>query len=102
MSAPDLTTTLLSCQNPDPTVRTAAEAALASAEQTNLAEFFLALDEVAPLDFNLPREETMFQDYILMQGAGLSRKMWLLVIMELVEFMDTALRFLPPHLIFQD
>lgn len=43
MSAPDLTTTLLYCQNPDPTVRTAAEAALASAEQTNLAEFFLAL-----------------------------------------------------------
>ena len=43
MSAPDLTTTLLSCQNPDPTVRTAAEAALSSAEQTNLAEFFLAL-----------------------------------------------------------
>lgn len=43
MSAPDLTTTLQSCQNPDPTVRIAAEAALASAEQTNLAEFFLAL-----------------------------------------------------------
>jgi len=43
MSTPDLTTTLLSCQNPDPTVRTAAEAALASAEQTNLAEFFVAL-----------------------------------------------------------
>mmetsp|Transcript_39831 Transcript_39831/g.83258 ORF Transcript_39831/g.83258 Transcript_39831/m.83258 type:complete len:882 (-) Transcript_39831:529-3174(-) len=42
MSA-DLTTTLLNCQNPDPTVRTAAEAALASAEQTNLAEFFVAL-----------------------------------------------------------
>ena len=42
MSA-DLTTTLLSCQNPDLAVRTAAEAALASAEQTNLAEFFLAL-----------------------------------------------------------
>jgi hypothetical protein len=43
MSASDLTTTLLSCQNPDPAVRTAAEAALASAEQNNLAEFFLAL-----------------------------------------------------------
>mmetsp|Transcript_29845 Transcript_29845/g.63298 ORF Transcript_29845/g.63298 Transcript_29845/m.63298 type:complete len:879 (+) Transcript_29845:294-2930(+) len=43
MSAPDLTTTLQACQNPDPTVRTAAEAALASAEQTNLAEFFVAL-----------------------------------------------------------
>lgn len=42
MSA-DLTTTLLNCQNPDPTVRTAAEAALASAEQTSLAEFFVAL-----------------------------------------------------------
>lgn len=42
MSA-DLTTTLVNCQNPDPAVRTAAEAALASAEQTNLAEFFVAL-----------------------------------------------------------
>jgi len=28
-----------------------------------ISEFFAALDEVAPLDFNLPREETMFQDY---------------------------------------
>ena len=43
MSAPDLTTTLVACQSPDPAVRTAAEAALASAERTNLAEFFLAL-----------------------------------------------------------
>jgi|EP00970_Alexandrium_tamarense_P004265 importin subunit beta-1 len=41
--ATDLTTTLLSCQNPDPTIRQAAEAALATAEQTNLADFFLAL-----------------------------------------------------------
>merc|ERR1719491_1296091 len=43
MNTPDLTTTLVSCQSPDPAVRTAAEAALASAERTNLAEFFLAL-----------------------------------------------------------
>ena len=43
MSAPDLTTTLVACQSPDPAVRTAAEAALAAAERTNLAEFFLAL-----------------------------------------------------------
>ncbi|KAL7431561.1 hypothetical protein ACHAXM_002947 [Skeletonema potamos] len=43
MSTPDLTTTLLSCQSPDPTVRTQAEAALASAEQNNLADFFVAL-----------------------------------------------------------
>lgn len=28
-----------------------------------IQEFFTALDEVAPLDFNYPREETMFQDY---------------------------------------
>ena len=39
----DLTETLINCQSPDPSLRTAAEAALASAEQTNLAEFFLAL-----------------------------------------------------------
>ena len=39
----DLTTALLSCQNPDLAVRTAAEAALTSAEDTNLADFFLAL-----------------------------------------------------------
>ncbi len=30
-----------------------------------VTEFFEALDKVAPLDFNLPREETMFQDYQL-------------------------------------
>ena len=30
-----------------------------------VSEFFEALDKVAPLDFNLPREETMFQDYQL-------------------------------------
>lgn len=39
----DLTATLLACQNPDPAVRTAAEAALSSAEQNNLSEFFVAL-----------------------------------------------------------
>ena len=43
MSAPDLTTTLLNCQSPDPAVRTAAEQALSQAEQTNLADFFVAL-----------------------------------------------------------
>merc|ERR1719253_2239300 len=47
MSAPDLTTTLVACQSPDPAVRTAAEAALAAAERTNLAEFFLALADEA-------------------------------------------------------
>jgi len=41
--ASDLTNTLIGCQDPNPQVRTAAEAALASAEQSNLAEFFLAL-----------------------------------------------------------
>ena len=30
-----------------------------------ISEFFTALDKVAPLDFNMPREETMFQDYQL-------------------------------------
>ncbi|KAL9179748.1 hypothetical protein ACHAXT_007718 [Thalassiosira profunda] len=39
----DLTATLIGCQNPDPAVRTAAEAALQQAEQSNRAEFFLAL-----------------------------------------------------------
>lgn len=39
----DLSQTLLACQNPDPQIRNAAEAALISAEQTNLAQFFLAL-----------------------------------------------------------
>lgn len=39
----ELTSILSNCQNPDPTVRSQAEAALATAEQTNLAEFFLAL-----------------------------------------------------------
>ena len=39
----DLTSTLIGCQNPDPTIRQNAEAALATAEQGNLAEFFLAL-----------------------------------------------------------
>lgn len=43
MSAHDLTATLLACQSADPAVRTAAEAVLSSAEQTNLAEFFIAL-----------------------------------------------------------
>lgn len=43
MSAPDLTTTLLNCQSPDPAVRTAAEQTLAQAEHTNLADFFIAL-----------------------------------------------------------
>uniref|UniRef100_A0A6U3SM86 Importin N-terminal domain-containing protein n=1 Tax=Ditylum brightwellii TaxID=49249 RepID=A0A6U3SM86_9STRA len=39
----DLTATLLGCQNPDPSVRTAAEQALQNAENTNLPEFCLAL-----------------------------------------------------------
>lgn len=43
MSAPDLTTTLLSCQSPDPNVRQGAEAALASAEQQDPSGFLLAL-----------------------------------------------------------
>jgi importin subunit beta-1 len=43
MSAPDLTTTLLSAQSPDLATRQAAESALQSAEQTNLADFFIAL-----------------------------------------------------------
>ncbi|KAL3822557.1 hypothetical protein ACHAXA_007668 [Cyclostephanos tholiformis] len=43
MSAPNLTATLLACQSSDPAVRTAAEAALTSAEENNLAEFFVAL-----------------------------------------------------------
>ncbi|KAL7549586.1 hypothetical protein ACHAWF_012850 [Thalassiosira exigua] len=43
MSAPDLTSILTAAQSPDPTVRQNAESALAAAEQTNLAEFFVAL-----------------------------------------------------------
>ncbi|KAL3778284.1 hypothetical protein ACHAWO_006852 [Cyclotella atomus] len=43
MSAPDLTSTLLSCQSPDPAIRQAAESALASAEASNLPDFILAL-----------------------------------------------------------
>ena len=49
--ASDLTNTLIGCQDPNPQVRTAAEAALASAEQSNLAEFFLALGK--EVSFNL-------------------------------------------------
>ena len=47
----DLTNTLIGCQDPNPQVRTAAEAALASAEQSNLAEFFLALGKEVSLFF---------------------------------------------------
>ena len=50
--ASDLTNTLIGCQDPNPQVRTAAEAALASAEQSNLAEFFLALGKEVSLFFN--------------------------------------------------
>ena len=43
MSAPDLTATLLACQNSDPSVRQAAEMALKSAEEHNLSDFLIAL-----------------------------------------------------------
>ena len=43
MSAPDLTATLLACQNADPSVRQSAESALQSAEEHNLSEFLIAL-----------------------------------------------------------
>lgn len=39
----DLTATLLGCQNPDPQIRSAAEAALKQAEEHNLDQFMLAL-----------------------------------------------------------
>ena len=46
-----------------------------------IQEFFTALDEVAPLDFGLPREETMFQDYqdfpdIFYSESSIDKNLW--------------------------